>query len=326
MLPPGPPAGSPPANQELPPGPPAEDALPLIPADLAHVHPSRQASLADHTPQQTPEHGASEHVLITLHDVAQLRRCDQPNNQTLHDEARHWTNVFAEGRYHSPEAQFAAGVPADLAARWSNWKMYIAKHKYANKIIGSGVVSFTAEFIEGTNDSNRGGIPRLDLVLRHSDGGYVRLHPGSTRKRDAAPRFFPSSAPEHAAAYEWRTPGTDGVFTATRANQVPQTDVLGKEDVWQTVQSLKAQGLIGNERDGPRLDITDGTHLRWWLWVCNLGKYTRRVIGTGVRNAYIAMNMDHEAVFTFVRADTTECMLRLCCIDRGRGRELRINM
>ena len=107
---------------------------------------------------------------------------------------------------------------------------------------------------------------------------------------------------------------------------MPQIDKLGKEDVWRTVQSLKAQGLIANEQDGPRLDITDGTHLRWWLWVCNLATYTRRVIGTGVRSAHIAMNTDHEAVFTFVRADESECMLRLCCTNRGRGRELRMYM
>ena len=34
--------------------------------------------------------------------------------------------------------------------------------------------------------------------------------------------------------------------------------------------------------------------------------------------------MDHEAVFTFVRADESECVLRLSCIIRGRGRQLRV--
>ena len=60
--------------------------------------------------------------------------------------------------------------------------------------------------------------------------------------------------------------------------------------------------------------------------MCNVAKYTRRVIGTGVRSAHVAMNMDQEAVFTFVRADESECMLRLICINRGRGRELRMYM
>ena len=60
--------------------------------------------------------------------------------------------------------------------------MYIAKHKNADTIVGPGVIAFTAEFIESTRDANRSGIPRLDLVIRHSDGGYVRLHPGSKQK------------------------------------------------------------------------------------------------------------------------------------------------
>ena len=122
-------------------------------------------------------------------------------------------------------------MQADLTAEWANWKLYIASHKYADAIVGPGVVFFTAEFIESTRDPNRGGIPRLDLVIRHSDGGYVRLHPGSKRKSDAAPRFFPGSAPEH-AAYEWRTPGAGGICSAPRANLVPQVDKLGKEDIW----------------------------------------------------------------------------------------------
>ena len=274
MTPPGPPVGYPPADQELPPDPSPEEAVDFV------------------EPLPPP--------VLTLDDLPKLRRRGQPNAQTLHNEARHWTNLLAEGRYNSPTAEFAAGVQADLAAQWENWKVYIAKHKNADAIEGPGVVSFTAEFIEGTLDSNRGGIPRLDLVIRHSDGGYVRLHPGSKQNNDAVPRFFPGSAPEHAprffrsnapehAAYEWRTPGTGGVFTVARANLVPQIDKLGREDVWRTVQTLTAQGLITNEQDGPWLDITDGTHLRWLLWVCNLGTYTRRVIGTGVRSARVAM-------------------------------------
>ena len=75
------------------------------------------------------------------------------------------------------------------------------------------------------------------------------------------------------------------------------------------------------------LDITDGTHLPWWLWICNLATYTNTVIGTGVRSAYVCMNMDHEAIFKFVRADESECILMLCCIwcERG-GRELHMYM
>ena len=275
--------------------------------------------------------GAAEHVLLALDDLPQLCRRGQPQSRSFHDEAREWTNKFASGDSEP------VGVQANLTVEWANWKMYIAGHKNAKEIVGPGVVSFTAEFIEGTGDPNRGGIPRLDLVLRHSDGGYVRLRAGSRPKNDAVPRFFPGSAPEHAprffpgsapehAAYEWRAPGAGGIFSAARAKLVPQVDKLGKEDVWQTVQTLMAQELIPNKRDGSWLNLTDGTHLRWWLWICNLGKFTRSVIGAGVHSAHVAMNAGHEAVFKFIRADDTECTVMLLCIQRGKGRELRVYM
>ena len=94
----------------------------------------------------------------------------------------------------------------------------------------------------------------------------------------------------------WRTPGAGGIFTLTRTKLVPQVDKLGKENSWRTVQTLMAQGLIPNERDGSWLDITDGKHLRWWLWICHLGNCTRSVIGAGVHSAHVAMNMDHDGL------------------------------
>ena len=76
----------------------------------------------------------------------------------------------------------------------------------------------------------------------------------------------------------------------------PQVDKLGKEDIWPSVQTLMAVQTL------------------------------KTVIGTGVRSVHVAMNMDHEAFFKFVRADESECILRLRCINRGRGRGLRIYM
>ena len=64
--------------------------------------------------------------------------------------------------------------------------------------------------------------------------------PALSNKNDAVPRFFPSTATEHApvhAAYEWRTPGEGGVFTAARAKLVPQIDKLGKAEIWKTIQN-----------------------------------------------------------------------------------------
>ena len=262
-------------------------------------------------------HDAAKPVLLAPDELPELRRRGQLPSGRLHDEAREWLNAFAD--IDAPPV----GAVGDLTAEWRNWKMYIATHKDAERVIGPVVVSFTAEFIDGVTDPNRGGRPRLDLVVRHSDGGYVRLHPGSKPSNDAKPRFFPGSAAEPAAD-EWRTPGADGIFLPDRARLVPQGDKLGKQTVWHTVQALRAQGLIPDEQGGSSLDITDGAHLRWWLWICNLAAFTWRVIGPGVCSAHVAMNGDDEAVFTFTRTDDTECSVRLCCNARGTGRELKV--
>ena len=87
-----------------------------------------------------------------------------------------------------------------------------------------------------------------------------------------------------------------------------------------------AEGLIPNERDGCGFNIMHSLDLRWWLWICNLGNFTGKVIGAGVQSAQVAMNDIDEAVFTFSRADDTECTVRLRCIRRGKGRELRVYM
>ena len=101
--------------------------------------------------------------------------------------------------------------------------------------------------------------------------------------------------------------------------------MLGKKKIWQTIQSLIAQGLITNRLDTRTgtartfalwLDITDGNLLCWRLWICNLGLHTRTVIGTGVRSAHIAMPTDDEAVFKFGRSDGSECLVNLRCTNR----------
>ena len=120
--------------------------------------------------------GATEHVLLAMDEVPELRERAQPRARQLHDEARKLTNKYAQTDYAT------VGVQADLTLLWSSWKMYIAVHRYADEIIGPGVVSFTAEFIDGTTDPNRGGNPRLDLVVGHLHGGYTRLHPGAKPK------------------------------------------------------------------------------------------------------------------------------------------------
>ena len=332
--PPGPPPGYPSAEREPPPGPPPgyppADRAPEpvgIPLgvighfDSAHagnvpVHGHEQAKAMSAYAAANDDDGAAEHVLLTLDDLPELRQRGQGLLGVLHNEARAFTDKFANADHE------AIGVQANLAAEWPNWRLYVANHTLAPDLIGPGVKAFTAEFIDGTRDPNRGGRPRLDLVIRHANGAYCRLHPGSTRKTDAKPRFFPASAPEP-AAYEWRRPDAAGIFSSDRAKLVPQIDKLGKSDIWQAVQRIPRE-LIPDIQSGAWLDITCGRHLLWWLWICNLGNHTRTVIGAGVHIAHVAMNTDHEAVFKFTRIDGTDCVVRLVCMHQGHGRQLRV--
>ena len=62
------------------------------------------------------------------------------------------------------------------------------------------------------------------------------------------------------------------------------------------------------EDEDPRvgLDITDGKVLRWWLWICNLGVYSKEVIGEGVLTAQVSItSKGNAATFTFNRVDST---------------------
>ena len=69
------------------------------------------------------------------------------------------------------------------------WKQYVAQHALSEKIVGTGIIRACAEFDEKKVDHNRGGAPRLEFCFYRSDSTCCRLHPGRTRKHDAAPRY-----------------------------------------------------------------------------------------------------------------------------------------
>jgi hypothetical protein len=294
-------------------------ALPESSAAILPVSDNAEEAMAAYAKVYDTD-GASEHVLLTLSDLPDLLEKGRGRYGVLHKEARAFTDKFANVDYE------AVSVQADLTSEWQNWKLYIANHKDAQALIGPGVQAFTVEFIEGTKDPNRGGRPRLDLVIRHPDNAYWRLHPGSAPTNDAKPRFFPGSAPEHAAyepasapepaAHEWRRPGAAGIFSSDRAKLVPQIDRLSKAQVWQAVQ-LIPERLMPDVRSKPGLDITCGQHILWWLWICNLGQHTKFVIGAGVHAAHLTMDTNHEAVFKFTRTDATECVVKLARMRQG---------
>ena len=73
------------------------------------------------------------------------------------------------------------------------------------------------------------------------------------------------------------------------------------------------------------LDITDSTILRWWLWIVNLGKHSRDVIGPGVTRARVSMTDDgNMATFTFDRADGTRRQVFLS-LNRHNGLDINVS-
>ena len=124
--------------------------------------------------------------------------------------------------------------PYDVTGtNWPTWRTYIAMHKDAESLVGAGITAASGEFIDGTQDPNRSGKGRLDSAIYHTDGGYVRIHPGNKIRDDAKPRYFTADeaaggAAEHAGT-EWNTVGPTGLWNWERAQLVPQVDHLNKK-------------------------------------------------------------------------------------------------
>ena len=78
--------------------------------------------------------------------------------------------------------------PVQGIAKWEDWKQYLALHPEAEKIIGTGVIRFSLEYIPTTRDPNNYGKERLDFHVYRHDGSYARLHPGS--HKDAQVYYF----------------------------------------------------------------------------------------------------------------------------------------
>ena len=160
------------------------------------------------------------------------------------------------------------------------WQLYVAMHPQATDFVGPGITSFEANFIAGTGDSNRSGQQRLDFVIRRTDGGYWRIHPGSKPQSDAQPRpFAPAVARTRLAADQWRYLPPQG-FTYEDAQNVPQTDVIGKKDAWVALENLP----VGE------LDSSPDATFKWWLWFANLGPHTRKTLGAGAVGAALTFS------------------------------------
>ena len=182
--------------------------------------------------------------------------------------------------------------PDDHAVRFP-WKPYVAMHHTATELVGPGIVAFEANFIAGTPDSNRSGQPRLDFVIRHTNGGYWRIHPGAKPNRDALPRYFaPALARTHLAADQWRHLRPQG-FTYNDALAVPQIDRLSKKDAWAALENLP----LG------QLDSAANATFTWWLWLANLGPHTQRTLGPGVTGAALTFSTTNDKRIACRRID-----------------------
>ena len=134
--------------------------------------------------QASPQTGATEHSLAPLVlpaaadiDAQRALEAEIKPPRSLHRLARNALNEISR-----------AGVNSDIdqnLERWFPWRRYIACHKHAYDIVGTGVTHAIAEYIPDTRDANRGYQKRLDFVIYRTDGTSCRLHPGTKRRNDA---------------------------------------------------------------------------------------------------------------------------------------------
>ena len=138
--------------------------------------------------------------------------------------------------------------------------------------------------LKDVKDPNRGGRPRTDFIFYRVDGSASRVHPGTKPKNDSAPVYCPPSrATEQVATCVWHTRPMES-FTYEHACRIPQTDKLGKEQAFRTIQ-------------------TDPQRFQWWLFAANLGLHTELVIGSGLTSSSFLKRSDTNAMLPFQRHD-----------------------
>ena len=99
---------------------------------------------------------------------------------------------------------------------------------------------------------------------------------------------------------------------------------MGRKKVWPVMNGIAERIPTLDDAEERGLDITDGTKLLWWLWICNLGLHSFEVIGEGVERAWVAKRFSGNVfVFTFQRVDDTTSRLRLT---GGRFGELEVSV
>ena len=91
-----------------------------------------------------------------------------------------------------------------------------------------------------------------------------------------------------------------GAYTYEDAALVPQIDRIGKKEAYQSLQQTPLGPLM-----------TEGAHFKWWLFICNLGKDTREIIGGGIVAATLEDKWKHGVQLLLTRSDKTEARLQI---------------
>ena len=91
-------------------------------------------------------------------------------------------------------------------------------------------------------------------------------------------------------------------FTYEYCCTIPKVGQIGKKDAYR----LLLQAPVGP------LPITEEASFKWWLFVCNLGKNTRELIGCGLTAATLehkSQETDFSQRLLFTRSDGTSVQL-----------------
>jgi hypothetical protein len=265
------------------------DSTPLGTSEEPPQHNTQTLSL--------PDEEASPLVILDIQDIDSLLRAEagRTPKRNLHKLARGalQTGIVLQPNY----------TRISLSTLF-DWRPYVACHNEAQMIIGSGIVYASLEGIQGTSDPNRGGDPRVDFVFYRTDTTTCRVHPGTAKSNDAKliiSRSQPATSPATEQTTMRAPVGTQWAsipttpFTWDDAATVPKGDQIGKKEAYTLLMNLAPQQLTTNS-NGP---------FKWWLFVPNLGRDTRRVIGDGLTNAELVDVSHNTASITFTRCDNT---------------------
>ena len=255
----------------------------------------------EHT--QEPPLAPAAPVLLRTEDIEQLCQTERSfvPRRSLHQLARSALDAITKA---SPNSSMDINLE-----HWFPWRSYVACHEDAQAIIGTGITLARAEFIAGTRDPNRGGQQRLDFLFYRTDSSYCRLHPGPKKRGDAQPVFL-SSLAQGLATEQTTIPGHSISlpaipYTYEYAALVPTVDRMGKHDAYRILQQTPSGTLI------------DDADFKWWLFICNLGKYTREVFGCGIVAVTLEDKWEQGVQLLVTRSDNTYARLQL--LQRSNG-------